>query len=207
VIVNTARFPHRSLRGRRKTVKISSLRNLREGVAARGVGLKPSWEKRRSSRIAAYLLILGSLLAICNVGIQPVSSQVVETSISTQTSTQTNTATYLTVSIATSNLSVTVLTVQYTTATSLFTVQNVQFTTLTSFVTHIQVLQRPSGESAPAYNPAQQSVNTLQYNSGLLSHPTQAEGNLQYSARDAGLQLITLAAIVFGLAFFIRHKS
>jgi undecaprenyl pyrophosphate phosphatase UppP len=168
--------------------------------------LKPSREKCRSSRIAACLLVLGSLLAVCTVGIQPVSSQVLYTSASTQTSTQTNTATYFTVAVATSNLVVTVLTVQYTTATSMFTVQNVQFTTLTSFITHIQV-EQPAGEAAPAYNPKQTSENTLQYNSGLVSYAPRTEGNLEYNARLAGLQLATLVAIIFSLAFYIRRKS
>jgi hypothetical protein len=105
----------------------------------------PSGKGCRSSRNVAYFLILGSFLALCNIGFSPVLSQAVETS----TSTQSNTVIYYTISSATSNLYVTVLTVQYTTSTSLFTVVNIQFTTLTSFITHTEAVQQPVAQASP----------------------------------------------------------
>jgi hypothetical protein len=110
----------------------------------------PSGGGCRSSRIVAYFLILGSFLALCNMGVTPVLSQAVETS----TSTQSNTVTYYTVSSATSNLYVTLLTVQYTTSTSLFTIVNIQFTTITSFVTHIEVAQQSFAQAPPLQSPS-----------------------------------------------------
>jgi hypothetical protein len=157
-------------------------------------------EECRSSRKVGYILILSSFLALCNVAIQPVSSQ----AFSTVTSTQINTATYYTVSLATSNVSVTVLTEQYITSTSVFTILNVQFTTLTSFLTQIQIDQPP--ERAPPLFSSTRSSNSLSPRSGALPRTTvDVYVFLEYIESGRVLQLVVCLFLLSLL--LIRRKK
>jgi len=157
--------------------------------------LIPARGNCRSSRKVACLLIAGAFLALCNIAVQPVSSQ----AFSASTSTKIVTASYFTISASTSKLFVTVLTMQYTTSTSVFTLQNVQFTTLTYFVTHIQVQDRQA-----------EATSYLSQNSkGKATGPT---GNLLDKSRSGAgwgqtLQLVPLAtAILISLLLIMKKK-
>lgn len=154
--------------------------------------------ERRSSRMVAYVLVLGALLAVCNAAIQPVSSQMIETS----TLTQINTATYFTVAVATSDLYVTYLTVQYTTNTTLYTIVTVQFTTLTSNVTGTPQLQ----EGAPPLHaiPSSSSPNSQpgvlsRTPSALAAFTTRAEGGLI-------LKLMAFSLLFLGSILLVLRK-
>jgi hypothetical protein len=165
-------------------------------------GLTSSHKGCRSSEIAAYLLILGSLLSLCSIAVQPVSSQTFDAS----TSTQTNTATYYILTYTTSNLSVTVLTVQYTTSTSMFTLVSVQFTTLTSFITHIEIAPQSVAQAPPLNSPG------LKNSSPSRSQPNTTQQGLQvtrFAANElsAMLELFTCGAIVFVIVMVLRRKK
>ena len=162
-----------------------------------------SREDRRFSRLVAYLLVMGSLVALCNAAVQPVSSQVFYTS----TSTETNTATFFTISEVTANLSVTVLTVYYTTRTSLFTMVNVQFTTLTSNITDIQIIQSP--ERVISFRTSQAQSHTPP---GIQSRapPANMHAILRYIEGGLVPQLITcflVFVIIESMSVFLRRQK
>lgn len=164
-----------------------------------------SREDRRFSRLVAYLLIMGSLVALCNAVVQPVSSQVFYTS----TSTETNTATFFTVSEVTANLSVTVLTVYYTTSTSLFTMVNVQFTTLTSNITDIQIIQSPERVLSFRASQAQSLVHTSPSIQSRAA-PANVYAILRYVEGGLVLQLITcflVFVIIASMSVFLRRQK
>jgi len=166
-------------------------------------GLTHWWGDCRSSREVAYLLVLSSVLALSNAAIQPVSSQ----AFSTLTSTQKNTATYYTLSLATSNVSVTVLTVEYTTSTSLFTVLNIQFTTLTSFITRIQIDQSPQWAPSPPLS--SRSGGPFRHQSDALSRdPVDLNVFFGYIESDWMLQLVMCLLIFLAsvLLIFIKKR-
>jgi hypothetical protein len=165
--------------------------------------LVASRKERRFSRIVAYFLVLGSFLALCNVAVQPVSSQAFDTLVSTQT----NTATYFTVSVATANLSATVLTMQYTTSTSLFTLVNVQFTTLTSYITGIQIIQPPEG--APPFRSSHPG-SSVRSPAKVESRDPPIDSYAFFGRIEAGLMLQIATCVLVFLAstlFILRKRS
>ena len=166
-------------------------------------GLAPALVECRSSRIVAYFIILISFLALCNAVVQPVSSQVFETS----TYTQMDTATYFTVSVATSNVSVTVLTEQYVTSTRLFTMVNVQFTTLTSYITGIQKIQTPEG--APSFRSSNHSGSSVLSQSSTQSSvpPTDFHAFFGYVEAGLVLQLVACFLVLLTSILLVLRKQ
>ena len=175
---------------------------------ATGRDLAASREGRRFSRIVAYLIIMGSFLALCNAAVQPVSSQVFYTS----TSTQTNTETYFTVSEVTANLSVTVFTVQYTTSTSLLTFVNVQFTTLTyttvtSNITNIQIIQS-APERALKFPSSSQSAASVRAPASIRSRapPDGPFLFFGYVEPSLVLEMITCSLVLIASILLVLKK-
>ena len=158
--------------------------------------------ERGLARIVAYFIVLVSFLALCNA-VEPVSSQVFETS----TSTQIGTETYFTVSEATSNVSVTVLTEHYVTSTSLFTMVNVQFTTITSYITGIQIIQTPEG--APSFRSSHSGSSVLsELSIQSRATPIDFHAFFGHVVGDLVLQLIAcFLALLTSLLLVLRRNN
>ena len=103
-----------------------------------------------SKRLVAVCLVLASMIALTNAGIQPVISQAFTTATSTERQT------YFTVAYTTSAIRVTAFTVQFVSVTSFYTYTVVQATTLTSFVTRVEIIststRKPEVYPAPMFH-------------------------------------------------------